>query len=493
MGRHRQQVVLATYGYDYADRLTTLSHDLSGTAADLSQSFTYNAAGQVKGVTGSNSSYTIAAPSIGSTSYAANGQNQLTSAGSASLSYDGRGNLSSDGTNSYGYDVANNLTSASGAGLTYDPAGRLLKTEGSATTQFLYDGQDMIAEYDGSGTLLRRYVHGPSDDEPIVWYEGTGTSTPKWLVADRLGTVVALTDSSGAATNTNTYDEYGAPTSGNAGRFGFTGQAWIPEAGLFHYKARAYSPTYGRFMQSDPIGYGDGLNFYAYVHGDPVNGWDYFGLDVTATGRRCDVGYQYVNSTGSDGHCEKLNLPNLRGGPFDGGAPLGGGGPGANPDCSSAASGLLPRGIGYFVGAEASLGTKSANDKAGGITGQVQGAIIGFSGDKGPSIGTEASGGYVNAWGRTGQSSSPGPSKFSSIIGAFAGLSEGITFTNARNAEQLSGPFTTATISLFFAGVSVSLSGSTYQVNVGVGPGVGTAITGIKTTAFHAKTQVGRC
>src|SRR3546814_18973227 len=33
------------------------------------------------------------------------------------------------------------------------------------------------------------------------------------------------------------------------------GQTWLPEVGMWYYKARIYSPTLGRFMQTDPLGY----------------------------------------------------------------------------------------------------------------------------------------------------------------------------------------------------------------------------------------------
>ena len=235
------------------------------------------------------------------------------------FTYDLDGNLTSDGLWDYSWDAENRLTAMTmKSGLPtgmirkrlefkYDYLGRRVQkivknnwtgTSGTTVThlKYVYDGHNLIAELDGSVNskpVLSTYVWG-LDLSGTMWgaggvggllmvKDGTKTYFPAY---DGKGNVSALLDSADGSLDAKyEYGAFGEPlrVGGSAiaadNPFRFSTKYTDTESGLVYYGFRYYSPSLGRFLNRDPIGEAGGTNLYGFVENDPVNGWDYLGLD----------------------------------------------------------------------------------------------------------------------------------------------------------------------------------------------------------------------
>ncbi len=147
-------------------------------------------------------------------------------------------------------------------------------------TRYVYDNEDILFELDGSNNIITEYVHGPGIDEPIAMIRGGQTY---YYHADALGSIIAITNSTGQVVQRYEYNSFGEITYQQDPNFvqpyTYTGREYDEESGLYYYRARYYDPKIGRFISEDPIGLDGGdVNLFGYVGNSPVNKIDPFGL-----------------------------------------------------------------------------------------------------------------------------------------------------------------------------------------------------------------------
>jgi len=309
-------LAIADYNYNNMGRLTSVALSggatttyLYGAIGRLSNhtltnfnttTFAYNPASQMVMRTVTSATKQTLLPTTTPTAYVINNLNQYSSAGGMALSYNTNGNLTAYKGWTYAYDAHNRLTTASKTGtsvaLGYDPSGNLISNSlNSAITKYVYSGDQLIGEYTSAGTPINLYIYPPNSDIPIARFSGSsGLTDVKYLRSDERGSIVAETVGT-TAVESHQYDVYGVPSNTSTSLFRYTGQIQLKGTELYHYKARAYHPGLGRFLQTDPIGYDDGMNMYAYVGNDPVNGTDPTGMLCEGTGEKSKCTIDQVN------------------------------------------------------------------------------------------------------------------------------------------------------------------------------------------------------
>jgi RHS repeat-associated protein len=303
-----------TYTYDADSQLTQATFapnasDPDGLAAQNLQ-YAYDATGNrvsetVNGVT---------------TSYSVNAVNEYTSSITAGVTtqytYDKGGNRisQSDGTNStsYTFNDLSELTAVTGPGVSasysYDPRGSLIaQTLSGVTTRYQVDPAgigNVVAAYDGSGTLTGHYTYGLG----LTSLTDSG-GTSSYYDFNNIGSTVGISGANGSYVNRYSYLPFGATAMASGtlpNPFTFSGASGGLDdgSGTLRLDVRHYDQQTGQFLSPDPLNLGGGdTNVRRYVGNNPVNAIDPLGLGSLFIGGQGGFGisgtYGYtINSNG---------------------------------------------------------------------------------------------------------------------------------------------------------------------------------------------------
>jgi RHS repeat-associated protein len=236
--------------------------------------------------------------------------NSITGRTNISYAYDASRNIIQRGTQTFTYNEDNQLASAYSNGQQttygYDAQGRrTFKNSGSEKVGYLYGLNDeLLAEFDlTTGSIQREYLYRGAtpialvDTRTFKWVPifmddlfflvKVPLATPKYTLqfihTNHLGTPEAVTDASGHVVWRGNHTPFGEarPSGSLTFNLRFPGQYFDRETGLHYNHFRYYDPHTGRYTQPDPIGLAGGdINLFAYVGGNPVMYYDFYGLAI---------------------------------------------------------------------------------------------------------------------------------------------------------------------------------------------------------------------
>jgi RHS repeat-associated protein len=164
---------------------------------------------------------------------------------------------------------------------TEDYWGNTQSSKGTASGRIFFykDALNPIAELDGDGNVVSRFVYGSKFNVPDYFtsnkLDGSTWKTYR-IVSNHLGSPrMVVNTETGEVVQRIDYDEFGRvleDTNPGFQPFGFAGGLYDEETGLVRFGARDYDAETGRWTTKDTIRFDGGdTNLYGYVLGDPVN------------------------------------------------------------------------------------------------------------------------------------------------------------------------------------------------------------------------------
>ena len=262
-----------TYGYDLDGQLNAVN------TPSAAIQYSYDPSGNRSGVTTNGSL----------SAYEANNLNEYNSANGVNYLYDADGNLTSGNGWTYTYNDENMLLTMVNVtdnwSFQYDGLGfRVGSIHNGHQTRYLIDPAgygNVQAELDGTGAVTAHYTYGLDLTSTV---DATGSAA--YYHFDAAGNTTQMTSASGSVVNSYTYLPFGEKASnmtGVANPFTYVGEYGVMDegSGLYFMRNRWYSPTLGRFVQQDPIGFNGGTNLYAYVENGPTVDMDPLGTQPT--------------------------------------------------------------------------------------------------------------------------------------------------------------------------------------------------------------------